>query len=62
MICPSCRKKTVREQGSTVYTSNPPQWDERDRCFGCGFIGPLERVQAKTREESLRDEWKELNP
>lgn len=59
-ICPQCGKVMIREQGDGIYTSYPPQRDERWWC-GCGYRGIWERVQGKRYEEVLKDEWEKTN-
>lgn len=61
MICPRCGSKTVTERGGSMYTSFPPQWDEQERCYGCGYASGMRRVRGKTEEEGRVSEWKRIN-
>jgi len=56
--CPCCGKIMVEDTGSIIYPTNPPQYDLKYRCFGCGYTENTGRVYAKTRQEKLEEDWK----
>ena len=60
MNCALCGSVMIEKAPTTIYTSNPPQWDCIMWC-GCGHTVNLGRVFAKSEEQRLRDEWEAAN-